>query len=158
VVPQHVTWAVRHPRPSHNGAAGATDLEQEVSFAPPNFGQSRVIYPSFQQGIARERADKYLGGRFDGIVGFELAGGLEAGKRFINALKLLYHVSNLGGTRSLALHPAPTIHSQLTPEERTASGATDGYVRLSVGLEHIDDILADLSQALHNAGTTRAAA
>ncbi|HUZ63701.1 MAG TPA: PLP-dependent transferase [Acetobacteraceae bacterium] len=119
---------------------------------------TKVIHPSVQQGIARARAEKYLKGGFGGMVGFELAGGLPAGQRFIDSLKLFYHVANIGDSRSLAIHPASTTHSQLSAEERAASGATEGYVRLSVGLEHIDDILADLDQALKAAGGVRAAA
>ncbi|HLB99658.1 MAG TPA: PLP-dependent transferase, partial [Acetobacteraceae bacterium] len=80
--------------------------------------------------------------------GFEIAGGIEAGRRFINALQMFYHVANIGDARSLAIHPASTTHSQLTEAEQLATGVTPGYVRLSIGLEHIDDILADLSQAL----------
>ena len=82
------------------------------------------------------------------IEGFELAGGLDAGRRFIDALKLFYHVANIGDARSLAIHPASTTHRQLTAEQQQAAGVTPGYVRLSIGLEHIDDILADLEQAL----------
>ena len=82
------------------------------------------------------------------MVGFELAGGRPAGERFINALKMLYHVANIGDARSLAIHPASTTHSQLTPEEQMKTGVSDGYVRLSVGIEYIDDIVADLDQAL----------
>ena len=107
-----------------------------------------VIHPSVQTGEARARADKYLKGGLGGMVGFELAGGREAGRRFIDALKLFYHVANIGDARSLAIHPASTTHSQLSVEEQRATGVTEGYVRLSVGLEHIDDILADLDQAL----------
>ena len=81
-------------------------------------------------------------------MGFELKAGQEAGRRFIDALQLFYHVANIGDARSLAIHPATTTHSQLSSEERLATGTTDGYVRLSVGIEHIDDILADLDQAL----------
>ena len=91
---------------------------------------------------------KYLPRGQGGLVGFELAGGAEAGRRFIDALKLLYHVANIGDARSLAIHPASTTHSQLTGEEQLATGVSPGYVRLSVGIEHIDDILADLAQAL----------
>jgi len=107
-----------------------------------------VIHPSVQDGEARARADRYLSGGYGGLLGFELAGGREAGRRFIDALELFYHVANIGDARSLAIHPASTTHSQLTAEEQHATGVTDGYVRLSVGLEHIDDILADLDQAL----------
>lgn len=109
---------------------------------------SKVIHPSLQAGQQRERADRYLSGGYGGLVGFELAGGREAGRRFIDSLKLFYHVANIGDARSLAIHPATTTHSQLSPEEQLASGVSPGYVRLSIGIEHIDDILADLDQAL----------
>jgi O-acetylhomoserine (thiol)-lyase len=111
-------------------------------------GVERVIYPTQQSGVARERAERYLKGGFSGLVGFELAGGAEAGRRFIDKLKLFYHVANIGDTRSLAIHPATTTHSQLSTEDQRSTGVSPGYVRLSVGLEHIDDILADLDQAL----------
>ena len=82
------------------------------------------------------------------VGGIELSGGAEAGKRFIEALQLFYHVANIGDARSLAIHPATTTHSQLSVEEQLQTGVTEGYVRLAVGIEHIDDILADLQQAL----------
>jgi O-acetylhomoserine (thiol)-lyase len=113
---------------------------------------TKVIHPSRQRGAERERADKYLKGKYGALLGFELAGGLEAGRRFIDALKLFYHVANIGDARSLAIHPATTTHSQLSPEAQLATGVTPGYVRLSIGIEHIDDILADLDQALTAAG------
>jgi len=109
---------------------------------------TKVIHPSKQDGEARRRADKYLKGGLGSLMGFELAGGKDAGEKFINSLELLYHVANIGDTRSLAIHPATTTHSQLSEEDRLSSGVTDGYVRLSIGIEHIDDILADLTQAL----------
>ena len=109
---------------------------------------SKVIHPSQQSGRQRERAEKYLGGSFGGLVGFELRGGLQAGRKFIDALQLFYHVANIGDARSLAIHPASTTHSQLTPDEQKATGVSDGYVRLSVGIEHIDDILADIERGL----------
>ena len=84
-------------------------------------------------------------------MGFELAGGKDAGEKFINSLELLYHVANIGDTRSLAIHPATTTHSQLSKEDRLSSGVTDGYVRLSIGIEHVDAIIADISQALDKA-------
>ena len=80
-----------------------------------------------------------------------MAGGVESGKKFIDSLELLYHVANIGEARSLAIHPASTTHSQLSEEEQLSAGVTPGYVRLSVGIEHIDDIKADLSQALDKA-------
>jgi O-acetylhomoserine (thiol)-lyase len=109
---------------------------------------ARVIHPSRFTGEQKRRADAYLKGGYGGLVGFELKQGMEAGRRFIDALKLFYHVANIGDARSLAIHPATTTHSQLSPQEQAATGVTEGYVRLSVGLEHIDDILADLDQAL----------
>jgi O-acetylhomoserine (thiol)-lyase len=108
----------------------------------------RVIHPSVQTGLQRERADRYLLGGYGGLVGFELSGGHAAGRAFIDSLGLFYHVANIGDARSLAIHPASTTHSQLSAEDQRASGVSEGYVRLSVGLEHIDDILADLDQAL----------
>jgi len=118
---------------------------------------TKIIHPSQQQGEARARAEKYLTGGFGGLVGFELAGGREAGRRFIDGLKLFYHVANIGDARSLAIHPASTTHSQLLPEDQLATGVSDGYVRLSVGLEHIDDILTDLERGF-TAAHLRAAA
>lgn len=112
---------------------------------------TQVIYPSHMQDAMRQRADAVMQGGYGGLIGFELTGGGEAGKRFINALELLYHVANIGDARSLAIHPASTTHSQLSAEDQLASGVTPGYVRLSVGIEHIDDILADLEQALAKA-------
>ncbi|MFY9627985.1 MAG: PLP-dependent transferase [Methylocystis sp.] len=108
----------------------------------------KVIHPSQQSGEARARADKYLKGGYGALLGFELKGGLDAGRRFIDALTMFYHVANIGDARSLAIHPATTTHSQLSPEAQLASGVTEGYVRLSIGLEHIDDILADLERGL----------
>ncbi|MBB4198766.1 O-acetylhomoserine aminocarboxypropyltransferase [Rhodoblastus sphagnicola] len=112
----------------------------------------KVIHPSVQTGEARARADKYLRGGYGALVGFELAGGATAGRRVIDALQLFYHVANIGDARSLAIHPASTTHSQLDEAALLSSGASPGYVRLSIGLEHIDDILADLAQALKAVG------
>jgi O-acetylhomoserine (thiol)-lyase len=112
---------------------------------------TKVIYPSMLGAQAKSRADAYLGGRYGALVGFELEGGREAGRRFIEALKMFYHVANIGDARSLAIHPASTTHSQLSPEEQAQTGVTDNYVRLSIGLEYIDDIIADLDQALAQA-------
>jgi O-acetylhomoserine (thiol)-lyase len=110
---------------------------------------ARVIYPGLHEGAEQKRrAAAYLRGGCGGLVGFELRQGRQAGARFIDALKMFYHVANIGDARSLAIHPASTTHSQLSPADQLASGVTPGYVRLSVGLEHIDDIIADLDQAL----------
>ena len=119
---------------------------------------TKVIHPSVQSGVHRERAQRYLKGGLGGLVGFELAGGKEAGRRFIDALQMFYHVANIGDTRSLAIHPATTTHSQLDPHELDATGVTDGYVRLSVGIEHIDDIIADIERGLSAAGKLAKAA
>ena len=108
----------------------------------------RVIHPAHHTGLAAERTAKYLPHGTGGLMGFELAGGAEAGRKFIDALKMFYHVANIGDARSLAIHPASTTHSQLSPEEQLATGTTPGYVRLSIGIEHPDDIIADLAQAL----------
>ncbi|GGB53044.1 O-acetylhomoserine aminocarboxypropyltransferase [Tistrella bauzanensis] len=107
-----------------------------------------VTHPSVQTGLARERADKYLKGGYGALIGFEIKGGAAAGRAFIEALKLLYHVANIGDARSLAIHPATTTHSQLTEDEQRSAGVTPGYIRLSIGIEHIDDIIADIDQAL----------
>ena len=135
------TVTLRIARHSENTAAVAAWLAKHPEV-------TRVIHPSQQTGVQRERAARYLKGGEGGLVGFELKQGREAGRRFIDALKMFYHVANIGDTRSLAIHPASTTHSQLSGEELIATGVTDGYVRLSVGIEHIDDILADLDQAL----------
>jgi O-acetylhomoserine (thiol)-lyase len=139
------TLPLRIREHSRNAQAVAEHLAKHPAVA-------KVIHPSQQSGEARRRADTYLKGGFGGLLGFELKGGLEAGKRFIDALKLFYHVANIGDARSLAIHPASTTHSQLTGDEQAASGVSPGYVRLSIGIEHIDDILADLDQALAAAG------
>ncbi|MGY2047882.1 O-acetylhomoserine aminocarboxypropyltransferase/cysteine synthase family protein [Methylobacterium sp. JK268] len=139
------TLPLRIARHSENALAVANYLSQRPEVA-------RVIHPAFQSGAPRERADRYLGGRYGGLVGFELAAGREAGRRFIDGLRLFYHVANIGDARSLAIHPATTTHSQLSPEDQRATGVSEGYVRLSVGLEHIDDILADLDRGLAAAG------
>lgn len=111
-------------------------------------GVARVIHPSQQTGEARARADRVMKGGYGGLVGFELEGGVEAGRKFIDSLKLLYHVANIGDARSLAIHPASTTHSQLNASEQEATGVSAGYVRLSIGIEHVDDIIADLDQAI----------
>ena len=128
-----------------------TNAQAVVDFLKKRKEVVRIIHPSVQRGIHRQRADRYLGSRFGGLVGFELAGGKEAGRRFIDALQLHYHVANIGDSRSLAIHPATTTHSQLTAEERLAAGVSDSYVRLSVGIEHIDDIVSDIRHGLEAA-------
>ena len=111
-------------------------------------GVTKVIHPSLMDGEAKKRADAVMSGGYGALMGFELEGGVEAGKKFIDNLQLLYHVANIGDARSLAIHPASTTHSQLSAEDQLASGVTPGYVRLSIGIEHVDDIIADIEQAL----------
>jgi O-acetylhomoserine (thiol)-lyase len=145
------TVALRIERHSRNAEAVADWLSKRPEV-------SKVIYPSLQAGPTRERAEKYLSGGYGGLVGFELHAGAEAGREFIDHLELFYHVANIGDARSLAIHPATTTHSQLSPEEQLATGVSAGYVRLSIGIEHIDDIIADLDRALTAAGTHARAA
>jgi len=135
------TLPLRMERHCANAAAVAAWLAKRPQV-------TKVIHPSQQTGEARRRAEKYLRGGQGGLVGFEIEGGKEAGRKFIDALKLFYHVANIGDARSLAIHPATTTHSQLSPEDQLATGVSEDYVRLSIGIEHIDDILADLDQAL----------
>jgi O-acetylhomoserine (thiol)-lyase len=145
------TVALRIERHSRNAEAVADWLSKRPEV-------SKVIYPTHQSGATRARADKYLTGGYGGLVGFELHAGAEAGRKFIDHLELFYHVANIGDARSLAIHPATTTHSQLSPEEQLATGVSAGYVRLSIGIEHIDDIIADLDRALTAAGVCARAA
>jgi O-acetylhomoserine (thiol)-lyase len=107
-----------------------------------------VTYPGLPDHPTHELACKYLKGGFGGMIGFGIKGGLEAGKRFIERLKLFSHLANVGDAKSLAIHPASTTHSQLTPEQQREAGVTEDFVRLSVGIEHIDDIIEALDAAL----------
>jgi O-acetylhomoserine (thiol)-lyase len=129
-----------------------SNAEKVVEYLAKNKSVDRVIYPTLHKGEVANRAKKYLKGGNGALVGIEVKGGVEAGKKFIEALKMFYHVANIGDARSLAIHPATTTHSQLTPEELLAAGVTPGYVRLSIGIEHPDDIIADLEQALAASG------
>ena len=124
------------------------NAEKVVEYLNKHEKVQKVIHPTAQDGEARRRADAYLNGGYGALVGFELKGGIDAGKKFIDSLQMLFHVANIGDARSLAIHPASTTHSQLSSEEQIQSGVTEGYVRLSIGIEHIDDIIADLDQAL----------
>jgi O-acetylhomoserine (thiol)-lyase len=110
-----------------------------------------VAYAGLPSSPWHERARKYAPRGAGAVLAFELRGGVEAGRAFVEALELHSHVANIGDVRSLVIHPASTTHSQLTPEEQAAAGVTPGLVRLAVGLEHIDDILADLDAGLRAA-------
>ncbi len=107
-----------------------------------------VRYPGLEDDPAHPLACKYLKNGFGGMVVFGIKGGKEAGEKFINSLKLFSHLANVGDAKSLALHPASTTHSQLSEEEQRACGLSPELIRLSIGIEHIDDILTDLEQAL----------
>ena len=110
-----------------------------------------VNYPGLEEHPSHRLAAKYLKGYFSGLVGFGIKGGLEAGKRFIDSVKLLSHLANIGDAKSLVIHPASTTHQQLTRVEQQETGVTEDYIRLSIGLEYIEDIKEDIDQALKKA-------
>jgi O-succinylhomoserine sulfhydrylase len=134
------TLAVRMEKHCSNALYIAEQLEKNESI-------NWVKYPFLKSHVQHDLAKKQmlLGG---GIVSFEVKGGLTAGQQFLNALRMISFSANLGDTRSIATHPASTTHSKISAEERTKVGITDGLIRLSVGLENIDDILKDIEQAL----------
>jgi O-acetylhomoserine (thiol)-lyase len=135
------TVALRVERHVENAAKVAKFLRADPRVESVNFAgfPDNPYYPLVQ---------KYLGGRACSLMTFEIRGGLQAGMRFYNALKLFKRLVNLGDAKSLACHPASTTHRQMSPEEQRAAGVGPGSIRLSVGIEHIDDIIADLDQAL----------
>jgi O-acetylhomoserine (thiol)-lyase len=110
-----------------------------------------VNYPGLKTSPSHAAAKKYLTGGFGGLIGFGVNGGFEAGKKFIESLRLFSHLANIGDSKSLAIHPASTTHSQLSPEEQVSTGVSADYVRLSLGTEDFADIQADLEQALAKA-------
>ena len=107
-----------------------------------------VTYPGLFTGANKSLVDSYLTFGHGALIGIEIKGGVESGKSFIDNLKLIYHVANIGDARTLAIHPASTTHSQLSAQAQIIAGVSPGYVRLSIGIEHIDDIIADIEQAL----------
>jgi O-acetylhomoserine (thiol)-lyase len=129
------------PRHSENALAVAQYLEKNAKVAWVN-------YPGLKSSRERERAAKYLQKGAGAILGFGVRGGLAAGKKFIDSLELISHLANVGDAKTLAIHPATTTHQQLSAEEQLATGVTQDFIRLSVGLEHIDDIIADIDQSL----------
>jgi O-acetylhomoserine (thiol)-lyase len=135
------TLPLRMERHSENALAVARWLEarEEVSW---------VNYPGLEGNASHEVAGRMLQGGYGGLVTFGIRGGIEAGKRFIEGLELFSHLANIGDAKSLAIHNASTTHSQLNDEELASAGVTPDTVRLSVGIEHIDDIVGDLEQAL----------
>ena len=135
------TLPLRMERHSENALGVARYLQQHPKV-------EWVLYPGLENHVTHELAAKYLHHGFGALVGFGIKGGLDAGKKFINHLKLFSHLANIGDSRSLAIHPASTTHSQLTPEEQSTAGVSPDFIRLSIGIEHVEDILGDLDQAL----------
>jgi O-acetylhomoserine (thiol)-lyase len=135
------TLGLRMERHSQNALAVAQFLKEHSKV-------EWVLYPGLPDHPSYALAQKYMPKGQSGIVGFGIKGGRAAGAKFINSLRLFSHLANIGDARSLAIHPASTTHSQLTPDEQRLTGVTDDFVRLSVGIETIDDIIADLDQAL----------
>jgi len=107
-----------------------------------------INYPGLEAHPSHKLATKYLKGNYGGLVGFGIKGGLEAGKKFIESVKLLSHLANIGDAKTLVIHPASTTHQQLTREEQAATGVTEDYIRLSIGIEDPDDLIEDIDQAL----------
>ncbi|HRY37490.1 MAG TPA: O-acetylhomoserine aminocarboxypropyltransferase/cysteine synthase [Smithellaceae bacterium] len=136
------TLHLRMPRHCENARAAAFYLEKHPKVAWVN-------YPGLASSPEHDRAAKYLPKGAGAILGFGVKGGMEAGKKFIDSLQLISHLANIGDAKTLAIHPASTTHQQLSPEEQLATGVTPDFIRLSIGLEHMDDILADIEQALN---------
>ena len=136
---------LRMPRHSENALEAARFLKSHPKV-------SWVNYPGLVDHPQHDIAAKYFrNGLYSGLVGFGIKGGLKAGKKFIESLELFSHLANIGDAKSLAIHPASTTHQQLTAEEQKAAGVTEDFIRLSIGIEDIEDIVADLEQALGKA-------
>ncbi len=135
------TLHLRMPRHCENALAVAEHLKRHPKV-------TWVNYPGLQDSPEKERAEKYLPRGAGAIIGFGIKGGIESGKKFIDSLELLSHLANIGDAKSLAIHPATTTHQQLSTDEQAAVGVTPDFIRLSIGIEHIDDILADIDNAL----------
>lgn len=135
------TLHLRMPRHCENALAVAEFLEKHSQV-------DWVNYPGLNSSPQKAKVKKYLPKGAGAIIGFGIKGGAAAGKKFIDSLKLISHLANIGDAKSLAIHPATTTHQQLSAEEQKASGVTEDYIRLSVGIENIEDIIADIEQAL----------
>jgi len=138
------TLHLRMPRHCENALAVAKYLSKHKKV-------SWVNYPGLENSPEKEKTKKYLNKGAGAIIGFGVKGGLAAGKKFIESLELISHLANVGDAKSLAIHPATTTHQQLTEKEQLATGVTPDFIRLSIGIEHIDDIVADIEQALQKA-------
>jgi O-acetylhomoserine (thiol)-lyase len=138
------TLALRQERHSENALKVAQHLKGHPAVAWVN-------YPGLEEHPSHALAEKYLKGKYNAILGFGIKGGLIAAKKFIESLELLSHLANIGDSKSLVIHPASTTHQQLTPAEQAATGVTPDFIRVSVGIEDIEDIIADLDQALAKA-------
>lgn len=138
------TLPLRQRRHSENALAVARFLKNHPSV-------SWVVYPGLEDDAGYPVASRYLKAGFGGLVGFGIRGGLEAGRRFINSVRLFSHLANIGDAKSLVIHPASTTHQQLTPEEQRETGVSEDYIRLSIGLEDVEDIKEDIDQALRQA-------
>ena len=138
------TLPLRQARHSANALALARWLQKHPRV-------SWVVYPGLESDPSHAVAAKYLKQGFGGLVGFGIKGGRAAGEKFINSVKLLSHVANIGDAKTLVIHPASTTHQQLTAAEQAETGVTEDYLRLSVGLEDVEDLQADIDQALKQA-------
>lgn len=136
------TLSLRMARHSQNAQAVAEFLESHPKV-------SWVTYPGLKSHPDYELGRRYLPKGYGGLLGFGIQGGVQAGRKFIDNLKLFHHLANLGDARSLAIHPASTTHSQLTPEQQVSAGVSPDFVRLSIGIEDVEDICWDLDQALN---------
>jgi O-acetylhomoserine (thiol)-lyase len=145
------TVALRIERHVENGRKVAEFLRGDPRVAWVN-------YAGFSDSPSYALAQKYLKGRASSLLTFGLKGGLEAGKAFYDALNLIKRLVNIGDAKSLACHPASTTHRQMTADEQARAGVKPEMIRMSVGIEHIDDILEDLDQALAGAGLGRRSA
>jgi O-acetylhomoserine (thiol)-lyase len=138
------TLPLRQRKHSENALAIARFLKNHAAV-------SWVNYPGLEEHPSHKLAVKYLENSFGAIIGFGIKGGLEAGKKFINSVKLLSHLANIGDAKSLVIHPASTTHQQLSPEEQKTTGVTEDFIRLSIGLEDLEDIKEDIDHALQQA-------
>jgi len=138
------TLHLRMPRHAENAMAVAKYLKKHPQV-------SWVSYPGLEDSPYKAKAQKYLPKGAGAILGFGIKGGADAGRRFIESLQLVSHLANIGDAKTLAIHPATTTHQQLSEKEQLATGVTPDFIRLSIGIEHIDDILADIEQALGKA-------